>query len=113
MAGVRRFLVMRSVITICALAALLAGCASDDPYEGRGAIGSGATGTESGPPQWDTWENEFPRPPGSTPGTHPSDPRGGIGADDAATQRSPQWESSVRREFRALLRQRLPDEFPL
>lgn len=83
---------MKRLIAICGLAGLLAGCASDDPYEGRGSMGSGSgtTGAQSGTPQWDTWENEFPRPPGSAPGTHPSDPRAGIGAEDAANQRSPQ-----------------------
>jgi hypothetical protein len=66
---------MRKLITIGILAALLAGCASDDPYEGRGSTAPAPTDTEME-------EGSFPRPRGSTPGTHPNDPRGGTGADD-------------------------------
>ena len=79
---------MKAMLAACALTALLTGCATEDLYEGRGSTPSGGTNVQSGS-EVRSWETDFPRPPGSTPGTHPSDPRGGIGADDATRTRSP------------------------
>jgi hypothetical protein len=85
---------MKELLTFCALVALLAGCASDDPYADRGAS-TVPVGVQSGNVDWGTPpEQELPHLRGSTPGTHPSDPRGGTGADDFGGtdhgQRSPQ-----------------------
>ena len=73
---------MKQVLSILALAALLAGCASDDPYAGRGGTDTAPNVMRSDSANWGTADEQIPRPPGGEPGTHPSDPRGGTGADD-------------------------------
>ncbi len=73
---------MTKALTILGLAAFLAGCATDDPYAGRGGTDSAPNVIRSDNVNWGISDEQIPRPPGSEQGTHPSDPRGGTGADD-------------------------------
>jgi len=69
---------MKKALTVLGLA-LLAGCASD-PYANRGGTDTAPNVIRSGNVNWGT-DEQIPRQPGSEPGTHPNDPRGGIGVD--------------------------------
>jgi hypothetical protein len=78
---------MKRVLTTIALSTLLVGCASD-PYANRGSAPA-PVGVQSGPVDLTKPEPDVPRPPGSLPTTHPSDPRGGIGGDVGVSRSEP------------------------
>jgi hypothetical protein len=70
---------MKKILSIFALSALLAGCATNDPYEGRDGMGSSSTASD---PFGVQGRDSSPESLGGTPSTHPNDPRAGIGIDD-------------------------------
>ena len=72
---------MKQAFTVLGLAALLAGCASEDPYGGRGGTGTPRV-SQFDSVEWGTRIHQVPLAPGGQPGTYPGDPHGGIGADD-------------------------------
>ncbi|HKQ38402.1 MAG TPA: hypothetical protein VJ063_10015 [Verrucomicrobiae bacterium] len=81
-------------LAVLALVAFLSGCATEDPYANRGGTASAPNVMRGDSVNWGT-EEQIPRPPGSEPTTHPSDPRGGIGVDElggaaGTTPRAPQ-----------------------
>jgi hypothetical protein len=74
---------MKRLFITMALAALFAGCATEDPYANRGSSSAPAgvqSGTAQPRPKQET-EQQMERPYGGMPTTAPGDPRGGIGAD--------------------------------
>jgi uncharacterized protein YceK len=73
---------MKKALILLGAVALLAGCATDDPYANRGGTDTAPVIMRGDSANWGTADEQIPHLPGSTPGTHPSDPRGGTGADD-------------------------------
>ena len=70
---------MKKILTIVALSALLAGCATRDPYDGRDGMGSSSTASD---PFGVQGRDTSPESVGGAPSTHPNDPRAGIGIDE-------------------------------
>jgi len=70
---------MKKLLSLATAIVILAGCATNDPYADRGNTDMGSPAIERG--------LEMNRD--GTPGTHPNDPRAGVGIDDHPPTETP------------------------